>query len=137
VAPHPALEHLYRELDRRIGQRGTNSAIIPGSEIRAAASTPFDAIQNARSTVTQGLRLGATCLFVNGIQKHMWLLSSINVDDIEMVELYALRGNKTGTLTNASGVECGSRGVTSQPGYRTGIAGDPNVVRTISIWLKK
>jgi hypothetical protein len=134
--PHPALEHLYRELDRRIGQRGTNSAVIPGSELRAAASTPFEAIQNARSTVTQGLRLGTTCLFVNGIQKHSWLLQSINVDDIEMVELYALRGNLSGTLVSASGLDCGN-GRRPTAGYQSGIAGNPNVVQTISIWLKR
>lgn len=134
--PHPALEHLYRELDRRIEQRGMNSAVIPGSELRAAASTPFEAIQNARSTVTRGLRLGATCLFVNGIQKHSWLLQSINVDDIEMVELYALRGNQTGTLVSASGLDCGG-GMRPRAGYQSGIAGDPNVVQTISIWLKR
>ncbi len=134
--PHPGFEHLYRELDRRIEQRGMNAAIVPGSEIRAAGSTLFEALQAARSTVIRGLRLGAVCLFVNGIQKPAWMLTAIDVDEIELVELYAHRGNRTGTLVSSSSAECGN-GMRPGAGYRTGIAGDPNVVRTVSIWLKR
>ena len=121
-----SMEHLFAEVDQRLRWRALNSAFVPGSEIRAAGSTLADGLAFSRSVVLRGLRIpGDPCLFVNGARSRM-PLDAFDANEIEAVEVYGLRGNVTATL------QCSSART-----RRPGVAGSPELVRVISVWLKR
>jgi hypothetical protein len=134
VAP-AALEHLWKEFDQRVRLRALNSAVVPGSEVRAHGGSLLDALQASPSFIRRGLRFGpSTCVFINGIPRPNLPLDAIRVEEVEAVEVYAMRGDGTLHLAKSwSGRGCGSnaRSFTTRPGPKP-----PEEVQYVVVWVK-
>lgn len=135
TAKNPAVrEHLYVEIDERLRSRGYNSALVTAADLRqSGGSTLLESLPGSRSMTIKGLRFsGAACIYINGVQTLMGL-DMIPTETVESIEVYAGRGNITATLqcTSPRPVDARLRGLTR------GVAGSPEAVRQINIWLKK
>lgn len=133
--PIAVREHLYAEVDQRLKTRGYNASLVSSADLRASGgATLLESLAGTRSMTLKGLRLaGPVCIYINGVSTLMGL-DAIPTEDVESIEVYALRGNITGTLQCSSPrpVDARLRGL-----GRGNIGGSPEVVRQINIWLKK
>jgi hypothetical protein len=133
--PIAVREHLYAEIDQRLKTRGYNSSLVSSADLRASGgATLLESLPGSRSMTLKGLRLaGPVCIYINGVSTLMGL-DAIPTETVESIEVYANRGNITGTLQCSSPrpVDARLRGL-----GRGNIGGSPEVVRQINIWLKK
>jgi hypothetical protein len=134
-SPDPRLEHLIDDANQRLRARGYNSALVPSSELKdVGPGNLAQTLGRTKSVAIRGLKFSAgTCVFVNGT-KTLMPLDAFDADEVEAVEVYALRGDMTTTLAwQLSG--CSSRGGGAR---RSGpVANAPDVVRYVVVWLKK
>ena len=103
-------EYLFDEMDRRVGWRSMNSALVTGSELRNAGGSLSEALLRSKSMTLRGLRLGSsTCVFLNGVPRPGLPLDAFQIEEIEAVELYGERGDPSGTLAASwpVGAQCG------------------------------
>lgn len=131
-----AFEGIYQDLAQRLRYRNMSSALVPGGDIRRAASNVIDGLQGSPAFTRQGLRFGSSvCLFVNGVPRPGATVEAIRVDEVEAVEVYAANGDRSGDLGRQwpSGAPCGQifRSLTQRTGSTA------NVVRYVVIWLRK
>ncbi len=106
-------EYLWNEMDRRIGWRAMNSALISGTELREYGGSLTDAVQRSKGMTTRGMRIGAaTCVFVDGLPRPGLPLDGIRIEEVEAIELYGPNGDPTGLLASSwpAGVPCAASG---------------------------
>ncbi len=106
-------EYLWGEMDRRIGWRAMNSALVSGAELRELGGSLTDALQRSKGMTLRGMRIGATtCVFVDGIPKPNWPLDAFRIEEVEAVELYGPRGDPTNLLASSwpAGAPCAASG---------------------------
>ncbi|MBL0169665.1 MAG: carboxypeptidase regulatory-like domain-containing protein [Gemmatimonadaceae bacterium] len=130
-------EYMFDEMDRRVGWRAMNSALVTGSELRAAGGALSDALVRSKSMTLRGLRLGVTtCVFLNGIPRPGMPLDAIQIEEVEAVELYGARGDPTGTLASSwpAGAQCGS--ASRLPPPRSGGIAPPDA-KWAAIWTQR
>lgn len=113
MEPPTGREYLWGEMDRRIGWRAMNSALISGAELRELGGNLTDALQRTKGMTLRGMRIGATtCVFVDGIPKPNWPLDAFRIEEVEAVELYGPGGDPTGLLASSwpRGAPCAASG---------------------------
>ncbi|HVZ49340.1 MAG TPA: carboxypeptidase regulatory-like domain-containing protein [Gemmatimonadaceae bacterium] len=131
--PH-VMDGLFADADKRLRFRGVGSAIVPGSEIRKAGGRLSDALPFTRAMSIKGLRLGpGVCLFVNGVHKPLTPIDVYDPAEIESIEVYGPRDEKSGDLAP----QC----ISARPNIgalaaRPAVSGG-NVVAIMVIWLRR
>jgi len=111
--PPTGREYLWNEMDRRIGWRAMNSALVSGAELRELGGNLTDALQRTKGMTLRGMRIGATtCVFIDGIPKPAWPLDAFRIEEVEAIELYGPGGDPTGLLASSwpAGAPCGASG---------------------------
>ena len=106
-------EYLWGEMDRRIGWRAMNSALVSGAELRELGGSLTDAVQRSKGMTLRGMRIGeTTCVFVDGMPKPGFSLDAFRIEEVEAVELYGPRGDPTNSLNSSwpAGAPCGASG---------------------------
>lgn len=106
-------EYLWGEMDRRIGWRAMNSALVSGAELRELGGNLTDALQRSKGMTLRGLRIGAaTCVFVDGMPKPGFPLDAFRIEEVEAVELYGPNGDPTNLLRQSwpAGAPCAPSG---------------------------
>jgi hypothetical protein len=117
------LEWMWEEADKRMEWRGMNSAVVPAEQLTRYGGSLLDALQGSPAVVRSGLRISpASCIYVDGIQRAGWPLTSVRPEDVEAVEVYGRRGDPTNSLKPCTG------GGVSYTGA--------NVASMVVIWLK-
>jgi hypothetical protein len=126
----------WEDLDQRQRWRTMNSALVAGLDLTGRGGTLSDALQLTPSFAQRGLRLnGAACVFVDGVPRPGLSLDAIAPEQIEMIEVYGINGEPSGSLIRRwpAGVECaGSSRSTTAPGIS-----ERGIVRFAVIWLKR
>lgn len=113
MEPPTGREYLWGEMDRRVGWRAMNSALISGAELREYGGNLTDALQRTKGMTSRGMRIGeTTCVFVDGIPKPNWPLDAFRIEEVEAVELYGPNGDPTGSLASSwpRGAPCAASG---------------------------
>jgi hypothetical protein len=128
------LEHAFADFnDRMIRVRPTSSALIGRKELTSQGNSEMlFAIKSSPSFARKVFRFTDTaCLFVDGLPRPGESLSSVEPEDVEVVEVYTARGDASGTLMRAwpAGQPCGPTG-------STWVAPGTDIVKYVSIWLK-
>ncbi len=101
-------EYLWKEMDKRLGLRSFNTAVVTGDEVREYGGTLYTALQRSSGVTSRGLRLtGAECVFVDGIHRPFFKLDAIRPEEVEAIEVYGNRGETTQTLRNSMKGSCG------------------------------
>jgi len=136
-----AVEAAYFDFKERLMRRGRASALIPRSELIQQLSGDMVAALLATPLFTStGLRFTQNaCVFIDGRPQAGLSLNSIDVQDVEAVEVYSQNGERSGTLENAwpRQSRCGDTGMPRVDAGRAGLRiPAAEVVRWVVIWLK-
>lgn len=136
-----ALEAAYFDFRERLVRRGNGSALIPRSElilqqdggmVSALLATPLFSRTDLRFTQE-------ACVFVDGVPRAGLSLNSIDVRDVEAVEVYSSDAERSGTLRDRwpRQWKCGDTGMPrADPGRGGRRIPAVEVVRWVVIWLK-
>jgi hypothetical protein len=86
----PLSAGLWDDFDQRLRWKPVVSALITGSELRAAGATVREALTASPSVIKAQLRLVPedVCLFVNGQPRPGMTIDDFRVEDIRAIELY-------------------------------------------------
>jgi len=129
------LEMAYGDFNSRMMQRGLASALVPGADLTrfGGEGTLVSSIVSSPSFAAKALRFTSfACLFVDGQPKPGTPMSAYGPREVEMVELYGSKADRTRNLEQ--------RWPRNAPCAATGMppvgAGD-DAVRWIVIWLKR
>lgn len=96
-------EYLWKEMDKRLDLRGSNSAVVTGDEVREFGGNMTTALQRAKGVNARGLRIvGSPCIFVDGIHRPFFSLDAIRPEEVEAIEVYGNRGETTSSLKNSA-----------------------------------
>jgi hypothetical protein len=128
------LEMAFGDFADRMLQRGLASALIPRTDLTryGDAGTLASSLVSARSFGLRGLKLSSTaCVFVDGRPMPGFSMNAYGPDDVEMVEVYGPKADRTRNLTQRwpRNAPCGDTGM---PGSAPG----EDVVQWVVIWLK-
>lgn len=132
VASH-RFEMAYMDFDDRLKVRGLTSALIPRTELLdGSEGDVVTAIRFAPSFSKRVLRFNyIACVFVDGMPKPGLSPNAIDPEEIEAVEVYGQRGDRTLTLSRRwpPRAQCGDTGMPR-------ISSGDDVVRWVVIWLR-
>ncbi|HYC52384.1 MAG TPA: carboxypeptidase-like regulatory domain-containing protein [Gemmatimonadaceae bacterium] len=134
TATNHRLELAFAEFRDRMIRAGTFAAVVPRTELtRNAEADLLTALQLSPSFVKKNLRFGETaCVFVDGRARVFQSLKSVDPADVEAVEVYSARDERSGTLQRMwpRNMPCAETGI----GRR---APGTDVVYWVSIWRKQ
>ena len=133
TASNNRLEMAFSDFRDRMLRAGSYAAVVPRTEVtRNAEADLLTALQLSPSFVVKNLRFGDTaCVFVDGRARVGMSLKAVDPADVEAVEVYSAKGERSGTLSRQwpANMPCGDTGI-----GRTAPGSD--VVRWVAIWLK-
>jgi len=131
--PSVRVEMAMKDFDERIKVRGLASALVSRSDLLShGPNNAAGALLFAKSFSQRALRLGSSaCVFVDGIPRPGLSLNAIEIEEIEAIEAYGPRADRSKTLSQRwpRMAPCGDTGLPQA------VAGD-DLVRWVTIWLK-
>ena len=132
-ATNNRLEMAFSDFRDRMIRAGSYAAVVPRSEVtRNVEADLMTALQLSPSFVLRNLRFGETaCVFVDGRPRVGMSVKGIDPADVEAVEVYSAKGERSGTLSRQwpRNMPCGDTGI-----GRTAPGSD--VVQWVAVWLK-
>lgn len=143
-----AIEAAFSDFRQRLLRRGYGSALVPRSElvpqqeagmVSALLASPFFSGKGLRFTTT-------ACVLIDGTPRPGLSLNSVNIDDVEAVEVYSLSSEKSGTLQDRWPKQspCGDTGMPRAGAMSSGRGGASripstvaDIVRWVVIWSRR